>query len=630
MCGILGIVSFSTAPLDVTDDVVLRMRDSMRNRGPDDAGLVRPTDRAVFAHRRLSIRDPEYGQQPWTDTTGRYVLVYNGELYNTAELLALTAERFPEPPATHCDTEVLCRMLICFGKAALPHLRGMFAFGFYDCQEHELLLARDRFGIKPLYTLFRDNILLFASSLKALRQHPAGKTAPSREAIAHYLMTLRTNLGSATLYQQIESLEPGHLLTASRNGLEIEAYWSYPEQNESFTEAMPLQKHEELLADAVRSRIVSDVPVGMMLSGGVDSSLLGTFVASELGENFVAECGIGQSSDSRLEAESAQLAAEFLKCHFQTVEVTADSFWKGWQELIAETGQPLVTPSDVIIYRLAQSLAQQVGVVLGGEGADELYCGYAPIHAIGYDFDHYRALLQESGPEAAEQFAQKIRLAYGVSEINLTEMYLSLATLMPAEAIGLLMKDGEQHCQAIWKYYDQCLSRHDASPQSGLQNISELLHRVNLSALLLRLDQATMAASLEARVPYTDHRLVEAIWPTPFSERFAVSESQPTWGELAMELEQTGLLESKSLLRKVARQRLPDQLANRKKASFPTPVLEWMQNEWQQKIQQKLRQSAFLKSIFHRATLAEIVDHPEEAGMWLWPLMNLAIWGEHQ
>ncbi|MCA8989675.1 MAG: hypothetical protein KDA78_18655, partial [Planctomycetaceae bacterium] len=135
---------------------------------------------------------------------------------------------------------------------------------------------------------------------------------------------------------------------------------------------------------------------------------------------------------------------------------------------------------------------------------------------------------------------------------------------------------------------------------------------------------------LEARVPYTDHRLVEAIWPTPFSERFAVSESQPTWGELAMELEQTGLLESKSLLRKVARQRLPDQLANRKKASFPTPVLEWMQNEWQQKIQQKLRQSAFLKSIFHRATLAEIVDHPEEAGMWLWPLMNLAIWGEHQ
>ncbi len=630
MCGILGLVAVDRQSLNIDDAQVIAMRETMYFRGPDEAGLSRRGDSAILAHRRLCIRDPQHGQQPWTTDDHRYTLTYNGELYNTDELHALTAENFDQPLSTRCDTELLMRTLIAQGAQGIPHLQGMFAFGFYDAQEHRLILARDRFGIKPLYYATIKNVLVFASSITAIQKHPDFESRPNRRSLVHYLMTLRTHFGEDTMIEGIKQLLPGCLLTFDESGINIKRYWDYPKINEGVTESETESRLAEHFSEAVKKRIVSDVPVGMMLSGGVDSSLLGTYVKEALGKNFTAECGVGQTDEAEEESQFARQAAEFLSCRFDLVTVDERSYRKGWQELLAQTGQPLATPSDVIIYQLAQSLQQNVGVVLGGEGADELLCGYTPIHGIGRDYDELQRLIQaeDEDPETLEYFLQQIESLYGTSkEATLAEMYFALATIFPPQAINVLIPDSASSLQEIHKYYQKQLKVKKNKPHAGLQAMTRFLHQENLQSLLSRLDQATMAASLEARVPYTDHQLVEAIWSTPLEYRFRIDEEQFEYEQLSIQLERDEILESKSVLRTLARRRLPEALANRRKASFPTPVHEWMQNEWGTWVHSTLTQSEFLKQQFEPKQLQELIENPKQAGMLLWPLLNLALWG---
>ncbi|WP_339748983.1 asparagine synthase (glutamine-hydrolyzing) [uncultured Rubinisphaera sp.] len=631
MCGILGLVAADRQSLNIDDVVVITMRETMQRRGPDEAGLIRIGNSAIFAHRRLSIRDPAHGQQPWTSGDQRYTLTYNGELYNVDELQALTAENFEQPLSTRCDTELLMRTLIAQGAEGIPHLQGMFAFGFYDVQEHRLILARDRFGIKPLYYAIINNVLVFASSITAIQKHPDFQSRPNRRALIHYLMTLRTHFGEDAMIEGIKQVPPGCLLTFDESGINIERYWNYPKINEDLTETETESRLQQQYSLAVQKRIVSDVPVGMMLSGGVDSSLLGTYVKETLGGDFTAECGVGQTEEAEEESQFARQAAEYLSCKFDLVTVDEQSYRAGWQELLVQTGQPLATPSDVIIYRLAQSLQQKVGVVLGGEGADELLCGYTPIHGIGRDYDELQRLIQleEEDPEVLEYFLQQIESFYGTSqEATLAEMYFALATVFPPPAIEVLIPNSSSDLQEIHKYYQNLLKVKKNKPHAGLQAMTQFLHQENLQSLLSRLDQATMAASLEARVPYTDHQLVEAIWSTPLEHRFKIDDEKFEYEQLSIQLERDEILESKSILRSLARRRLPEELANRRKASFPTPVHEWMQKEWGAWVHNTLTQSDFLKQQFDPKQLLELIENPKRAGMLLWPLLNLALWGE--
>ncbi|HCS53926.1 asparagine synthase (glutamine-hydrolyzing) [Rubinisphaera sp.] len=631
MCGILGLFAADRQSLNIDDAEVLAMRETMQRRGPDEAGLISINGSTIFAHRRLSIRDPAHGQQPWSSGDQRYTLTYNGELYNVDELHALTAENFEQPLSTRCDTELLMRTLITQGAEGIPHLQGMFAFGFYDAQEHRLILARDRFGIKPLYYSVINDVLVFASSITAIQKHPDFESRPNRRALIHYLMTLRTHFGQETMIEGIKQVPAGCLLRFDESGISIKRYWDYPKINEDLTESETESRLIERFSEAVEKRIVSDVPVGMMLSGGVDSSLLGTYVKETLGEDFTAECGVGQTAEAEEESQFARQAAEFLSCKFDLVTVDEKSYRAGWQELLAQTGQPLATPSDVIIYRLAQSLQQKVGVVLGGEGADELLCGYTPIHGIGRDYDELQRLIEteEEDPEALEYFLQQIESFYGTSqEATLAEMYFALATVFPPPAIEVLIPDSTSDLQRIHKYYQKQLKVKKNLSHAGLQAMTKLLHQENLQSLLSRLDQATMAASLEARVPYTDHQLVEAIWSTPLEHRFKIDDEKFEYEQLSIQLERDEILESKSILRSLARRRLPEELANRRKASFPTPVHEWMQKEWGTWVHNTLTQSDFLKQQFDPKQLLELIENPQRAGMLLWPLLNLALWGE--
>ena len=613
MCGILGIIRNDGQPLSLTSAQMLMLRDLMQRRGPDDAGMRQINPSAMLAHRRLAIRDPAQGAQPWVSDDQRWTVTYNGELYNVPELEQLSTPALKAAPHTRCDTEALMRMLQGFGKQAVSHFRGMFAFGAYDATEQRLLLARDRFGIKPLYFAFLNQELVFASSLAVFSKHPQFTAQLNPLAITHYLMTLRPTLGTQTLWQGVYLLPPGHLLEFDANGIRIERYWSYPTESSQHTEPDSLFSLNDTLAeldthlsDAVRCRLISDVPVGMMLSGGVDSCLLGSYLQQELGANFVAECGQGGTEQISDDAAHAEAAARLFDCRFRSVHVSAESYQDGWRELITETGQPLTTPSDVIIYRLSQSLKSQVGVVLGGEGADELFCGYGDVHGLALP------PLTDTSTEPLSQLQA------------LLQRYLSRATLISGTGLQRLWRSPEAANweQAVPEMYRQKICAYPASdltrPQQRLQVFKRMLHEVNLEALLMRLDQASMAASLEARVPFTDHRLIEAFWNLPAEWTLSPLENSTA----------DHPRETKRILRALAARKLPEKLAQRPKASFPTPVPEWLNREWHNWAREKLTHNPLLHDLFQTETLLALAEQPQQSGMMTWPLLNLALWAE--
>lgn len=606
MCGILGIVSLDERPVSVDDVQLAALRDMQSHRGPDDAGLKRISPRAVFAHRRLSIRDPGHGQQPCSTADGRWTVTYNGELYNADELKAITAARFGQPE-TNCDTELLLKTTAIHWEKTPAHLRGMFAFAAYDRDEERLLLARDRFGVKPLYYSLCGYELLFASSPVPLREHRGYNLRVNSRALIHYLITLRLHLGTETLYEGIHSLPPGHLLQLDRDGIRLERYWNYPTTCELTSYAAGVESLQKQMAEATACRLVSDVPVGMMLSGGVDSCLLGSYVREGLGPNFRAECGAGQETGVTSEAQLAAATADWLGCQFESVQTEADAYQQAWPLLIERSGLPLATPSDVIIYRLAASLKQKVGVVLGGEGADELFGGYSLIHGLGWQQDRHDS---------------------GAAVESLILRYFQQASLIPLQGLRMLLPDErvDEHVEAILAEYLILAHRSVLPEQPAMSAVKGILHRLNLESLLLRLDTATMAASLEARVPFTDHRLVESFWAIP-SDWMIRSSAADTSGSLAV-MEQAGQLESKRLLRSVAAQRIPQEIAQRRKQSFPTAVPAWLTGEWRRETQSRLTSSRFLNNRCNPAVLQQLAASPEQAGMWLWPLWNLAIWSE--
>ena len=638
MCGILGVVAKQGSALDLTDSELVAMRDTMFARGPDEAGLVRIENRAAMAHRRLSIRDPDQGQQPWISDDGRYTLTYNGELYNTDELEKVTAAHFSEPLQTHCDTELLMRLFQVYGAETPRYLRGMFACGFYDSKLGRLTLLRDRFGIKPLYYACIGNEFIFASSPAAILKHPRFVAEPYWPAITHYLQTLRTTFDDKTPIKGIHQVPAGCLLQLDEAGLQISRYWNYPRSSNSASYRETLELFEQVFSEAVSTRMVSDVPVGMMLSGGVDSSLLGVYVRKNLGRDFVAECGVGNNGYATDDETYAKIAAGHLGCRFQTVSVDEKEYRESWAKLIRENGLPLATPSDVIIYHLARSLKEKVGVVLGGEGADELLCGYSALHGAGRDYDLLRQIAGEPAsisPALRKRFADSFARTYRTDSFSsLAEHYFALASLIPPQGISMLLNSGRNHEEEMIACYRNLLKQvPDSDDQAfssspGLGGMIQLLHRVNLETLLARLDRSTMAASLEARVPFTDHHLVERIWPTPFEHRFRVDPNSPDPYCSAVELDQRGELQTKRILRDLASRTLPEELAFRKKQSFPTPVASWLQDPWRQWSEKLILQNSFMREYFQRRPLQELVQNPQAAGMWIWPLLNLALWSD--
>jgi asparagine synthase (glutamine-hydrolysing) len=634
MCGILGIVGKPGSSAGLDRHEVVAMRDKMTNRGPDDAGYWEHRNVAL-GHRRLAIRDISGGAQPWISQDGQCALVYNGEIYND-DALRHQLSSYGHEFRSRCDTEVVMAAYRQWGTACPARLRGMFAFGIYDFRDDSLFLARDRFGVKPLFLTEIDGRLVFASSLPALLAHPKAVKAPCLPTISHYLTTFRLTLDRATMYEGMWQLLPGECLRWNANETNIERYWDYPTTDEDalhYDAAVENLLHG--LQDSVSARLVSDVPVGMFLSGGVDSNTIACLIREVQSTRMIGQCGGGEGERSQ-DFVSARHCAEHVGFDFDEVCVAPDEYFNIWQWMIGEYGTPLSTPTDVILYRLANEMKKSVGVVLGGEGADELLCGYAVQHWAGEDFENARRLENGEfrGAAAASRLLRgSLRAQYGRDRFaSETDHFFALNSLIPSAAKPALLQpwawQAAEQDRRMWSRYADLFDVN--SGQSTARKLAEILHRVNLEGLLSRLDSATMLASLEARVPYTDHHLVENMFRVPRRFKICVSQEEQAPYLAAGELEQRGTLRSKRILRTVAARLMPASLAHRKKASFPTPIANWLTGPWKNRIREQLTTSDFGRALFRPQALHELADNLPQAGMWLWPLVNVLCWGDRQ
>jgi len=632
MCGILGIVAQPGRELRLDERTIVGMRDQMQARGPDDAGLFEHRN-VAFAHRRLAIRDPAAGRQPWVSADGRCVLVYNGEIYNDEALrreLTSLGHRF----RTRCDTEVVMAAWLQWGRRCVEKLCGMFALGVYDFGDDTLFLARDRFGIKPLFLTETGGTLVFASSIPALLKHPGVTKQPNLSAISHYLTTFRLTLHRETVYAGIQQLLPAETLTSNRGGISIQKYWDYPADEDAslaYDSAADMLKSD--LSEAVKCRLISDVPVGMFLSGGVDSNTIACLIRESSTAPMTAKCGGGDDSP---DFEPARRCAEHAQFDFGEVRVGPQQYLECWDEMLDAYATPLATPTDVILFQLAKEMKKSVGVVIGGEGADELLGGYQVQHWAAHDFDRSRQLASGVwSPTAAAEaaFRSGMQAQYGRESFSsIVEHYFALNSLVPSAVKSALFQPW------AWKAAEQddrmldCYARHfsDAAAGPTSRQYLRALHRVNLESLLSRLDSSTMLAGLEARVPYTDHRLVENMFRVPFEHKIDVDPAEPAPYLPAAELQARGSLRSKRILRTVAEGLMPAPLARRPKVSFPTPVAGWLAGPWQNRARQILTSSPFGRSLFQAEALAELAGNVPAAGMWLWPMLNVLLWGDRQ
>lgn len=632
MCGLLGIVARPGERASVSAEVAAVMRDRLAHRGPDDAGLVEHRN-ILFAHRRLSVIDPAHGEQPMWSADGRHLLIYNGELYNDAEIRRELARRHRIAFRTNCDSETLLAALATWGEAALPRLRGMFAFAFYDFVDDQMLAARDPLGIKPLYLAVIGREVVVASQPGAILAHPAMTAEPDLPVCSAYLSTIRTTLGRRSMFRGIETVLPGESVAISfRRGspqIERRAYWSEPmapQGDLSLDDAATLVR--EAVIDSVQSHLRSDVPRCLLLSGGLDSAIIAT-ICRDLGVHDILQtwCAADESDCGGDRGHAVRLAAHLGAAHHEVIIGEAE-FRRAWLDLIALNRVPLSTPNETAIYAVAAALKPHATVALSGEGADELFGGYAMPLLCGLDAIHARQM--NAWSEAAQQrYRAELRTQYGTEALGAeAEHFLSANSwIHPARKAGLLTDGAATECAGDALLFKAIRSEFAAaeSDLSPEQRLLRVQRRLNLTGLLGRLDTSTMAASVEGRTPFADVRLAEVASSLPFSLKFKVPRaSDGGWSSAARALERGGV-ETKRVLRAAFARDMPLEILQRPKASFPLPFQQWLGP-----VAARLASRSKVGSMIRPEAVEALAADPSANWMALWPLCNLALWHEQQ
>ena len=618
MCGIAGIVR--TDLRDAVDEARLkRMRDVLRHRGPDDEGLW--LDRGVgLGHRRLAIVDLATGHQPMLNERESVAVVYNGEIYNHGVLRSALEGR-GHRYRTRSDTETILHAYAEDGDRCVERLQGMFAFALWDRERSRLLLARDRLGIKPLYYSASDEEILFASEIKAiLAVHPA-RPAFNRAILPEYLAN-RFVAGEETFFRDIKKLLPGRTLAWSpARGLEERRYWSLPSPNTTAPHEMP--RHEgvaavrEGLAAAVESHLMSDVPLGLFLSGGMDSSGLAALMAP-LVTPPLRTFSVGFAEDNANELPYARLVASALGTEHHETVVSANEFFEALPRLVWHEDEPIAFPSSVPLYFVSRLARDKVKVVLTGEGADELFLGYNRYRVTAWNERlgrPYRALAPTPLRTGVRRLVRRLprRMGRYVSRTFLAleptprDLFFENFAVFPVAAQGALLMD-----RTIARDpYEELLHRWDEGEGDWLLRMSRTDLQTYLLELLMKQDQMSMAASVESRVPFLDHVFVERVLAMP------------------SRLKLRGLT-TKAVLRDALRGRIPPAVLSRRKMGFPVPIGAWLGGRfWPVVSEFVLGERALARSLFHPAALAALAqEHRAHGGHGdrLWLLVNLEIW----
>jgi asparagine synthase (glutamine-hydrolysing) len=609
MCGILGVIAKYGEIPALTDQDLVSMRDTMTRRGPDGAGMLKIENMAL-AHRRLAIRDgSNAGRQPMSTPDGRYHLVYNGELYNDAELRAelLRIDAVPGGFKSQCDTETVLYAFAAWGTAAFGKLRGMFAIGIYDTRRQELHIARDPLGVKPLYYHHAQNgELTFASDPTAILRHPGIEPNPDLSMISAYMTTMRSTLGHRTLFMGIHALRPGErgVFKAKQRSLDLYEFVEPEPAGLRLSREEAADQVRSKLEDSVKRHLRSDVPVCNLLSGGLDSTIL-CVIERELGIDLSTWCAGGPVPEGEQgDFHFARQAATSLNADHHEIHVDRKRFTDNWHWMVREGGLPLSTPNEVAIYSIAKELrsAGQV-VAISGEGADELFGGYEPALQAAWQF---------SGTPGDRRSGGRFQLdsAAWVSP-NIKPQVLSHDAWEGAKADGFLLE-----------HYDDVFARarYESGPDATrLDPFLRFQRHNNLTNLLQRLDTATMLASVEGRTPFADWDVAKLAESLPMNTKFLPARSSGGGGTALA----TRVVQGKLVLRDAWQGKVPEAILKRPKHSFPLPFEQWVEDTgW------RLESSPFAHIVFNEKVRETVVRDPNENWQFAWPMMNLALWGD--
>lgn len=608
------------------DRVVLEeMNRQIIHRGPDDAGFY-VAENIGMAMRRLSIIDLQSGQQPVTNEDGSVWLVYNGEIYNHQELRA-ELERRGHRYRSHSDTETIVHLYEEYGEECVKHLRGMFAFAIWDSRRRTLFVARDRLGIKPLYYLQQSGQFLFASEIKALLAYPGIRANLNRDALPEYL-AFGYLAGSRTMFEGISKLLPGNTLKLDENGIvKVHPYWDMPQgrgQN-SRTEKYYVQAYRELLEEAVASHLMSDVPVGMFLSGGLDSSTIAALM-SKIRKDPIETFAVGYGEEAYSELRYARTVADHIGSVHHEVRVSREDFFEALPQLIWHEDEPLVWPSSVSLYFVARLAAERVKVVLTGEGSDETLAGYGRYTFTLWNsrFDRiYRALVPAG---ARRRIREEIDLSHhlgGTLRRRLQHTFLGrdgeswpsfyfdnfYSAFSEYDQQGLLVDHGQGKSETA---YRDVLGYWESSKGNLLDRLLYTDIKTYLVELCMKQDQMSMAASIESRVPFLDHVLVEFAASVPARFR-------------------TKGMTGKLILKAAVRDLLPPSIIHRPKVGFSTPLVSWLRGPQLETIQDMLLGHRSLSRGLFQPEGVERLFHEHRANQYdhsdrIWRLLNLEIW----
>ena len=573
-----------------------------------------------LAMRRLQVLDLAGGRQPMISDSGRYVLVFNGEIYNYRELRK-ELESVGAVFRTKSDTEVLLRAYERYGDDALQKLNGMFAFALYDGERNRLLLARDRLGIKPLFFTFQRGRLVFASELDALLRSGIDAGAINPAALDAYLSFLYVPAPD-TIYANIEKLLPGEKLTLENGTITRERYWrvSY-EEDDSWTLDSAADRYLELMTDAVRLQRASDVPLGAFLSGGLDSSAI-VGVMSLLTASPVKTFTIGFDDPEADEFDYARIAAErFGTDH--TEEILRPDMVSILPELVGHFGEPFADSSAVPTWLVSRVARRAVTVALSGDGGDELFAGYAWAH-LGKAVERYRKVpaplrkladgMLSLGPATPKM--AKLRRFSGYAFQSPHDGFRRRETCFPAELRAALYTP-ELHANVANSAIDRFQERADEA--GAISDDNRMLYQDLTMYLpddiLTKVDRMSMANGLEARVPILDHRIVEFAATVPYSLKYDGRQS-------------------KRLVKHALKSLLPAELLTQRKRGFAIPIHRWFRDELRAHMEEVVladdaRSRAYLNSETIRALLQAHVEHRENYGHHLWAMLIFEHWLRH-
>lgn len=620
MCGIAGIVRKDSRAVDQV--LLTRMCEAIRHRGPDEDGFY-INGPVGLAMRRLSIIDLKSGQQPIHNQDRTAWIVFNGEIYNYRELRE-KLEKLGDTFYTNSDTEAIVHAYDRYGADCPKHLRGMFAFAIWDERTQELFLARDRVGKKPLLYAHLENQLVFGSEFSALLLHPGVSRDIDQQALDHYLSFMCVP-APLTAYRAIRKLEPGHSLRWKKGEIRIERYWQ-----PDFSTKLEISEQEageraiEVLRDAVKVRLMSEVPLGAFLSGGIDSSAV-VALMSEVSSTPVKTFSIGFEEQDFSELHHARRVAEYVGADHHEFIVRPDAL-EVLPTLVDHYGEPYADSSAIPTYYVARETRKHVTVALNGDGGDESFAGYERYAAMRLAERYHRLpeLLRERlvaqavglfpTSETRRSRVRDVKRFLEAASLPKVDRYLRWVSVFTTEAKQNL------YSESFHQQTEDLSGRNLLAPWFARANGSGIVDASLLTDimtylpndLLVKVDIATMAVSLEARSPFLDHHVIE----------FAAS--------LPEKLKLRGLT-TKYILKRVLKKLLPAENLTRRKMGFGVPVGHWFRDSLRPLLHETvLSESALKRGLFKPEPVKQMVElhtrGERDFSQQLWTLLMLELW----